>query len=583
MKLKNKVTYQLLPIILIIAILHAVSLYFYLSATTSNQSNNTFTTGQISIIILISSTSIFLLSIAALTIFRLSIDKYFNKTIDYITEFIVDFGENRTLAQPKNLAEIEEMASISECLNFLQSRVNIHQKTMEKLAFYDTLTGLPNKQFLKQELKRMLASAKRRKNHLAVLSLDLNEFNAINDSMGFELGDLLLTEASKRMSRHLRDSDFIDRNEVRDIDEEIKDDKQLLARFTGAKFTLLLNDFDDPSSVSVVASRIIEGLSTPFNLKKHEVEVTTSIGIAIYPQDGEDVHSLLNSANYAMSEAKKVDQDSYQYYTSEMNAKASDRLKLEQGIRDALDNDELRLHLHPRIKLENMSVCGFEALVRWQHPELGLVMPGQFLPIAEETILICEVGNWVFDKVCQQIKICIDQGYEDIKMSVNLSKMQIYRGDTYNLLKTYMNLYGISGKNLEIEVTESGVFKDEKVAMLLLEKLRSLGISISLDDYGTGYSSLNFLQNAPIDTIKIDRSFISENSQKASGQKLLTSVIEIAKSLKFSTVASGIEQQSQIDFFKSIACDYVQGYYYSKPVPSDEMINFLTQWDGSKH
>jgi diguanylate cyclase (GGDEF)-like protein len=581
--LKNKVTYQLLPVIFIIALIHIVALYLYLVPNTEQQASITIQTDQVFLLVLCSSISIFLLSVIALVIFRSSIDKYFNKTIDYITEFIVDFGEHSKIDSDKRKSEIDEIESVTECLNFMRSRVNIHQKTMEKLAYYDSLTGLPNKQYLKQELKRMLAGARRRKSHLAVLSLDLNEFKTINDSMGFDCGDLLLTEASKRMSRHLRDNDFIDRNEVNETNINIEGDNNLLARFTGAKFTLLLNDIDDPSSVSIVASRILEGMSIPFKLNKHEVEVTTSIGISIYPQDGRDVDGLLKAASYAMSEAKKVDEDSYQYYTDEMNAAASKRLKLEQDLRDALDNNELRLHLHPRIKLENMKVCGFEALVRWQNPELGLVMPGEFLPLAEETILICEIGNWVFDKVCQQIKLCLEEGIEDIKVSVNLSKMQIYRGDTYNLLKTYMDLYGVSGKHLEIEVTESGVFDDEKVAMKLLEELRSLGISISLDDFGSGYSSLRFLQNAPIDTIKIDRRFVSENSHKTSGQQLLTSVMEIAKNLNFSTVASGIEVKEQIDFFKSIKCDYVQGYYYSEPIPSDDMVDFLVQWNKTEH
>jgi len=565
LKLKNKLSLAFFPYVLIFAVLQGAALYFYLEPSLNQQT--------VIEIALVSSVSTVVLITFLLLIIRHNVSAYFDNILNYINEFISSVTGGNNEDDPP-LFEVEETNHLKKRLSNLKNRVSIHQKTMEKMAFYDSLTGLPNKEFLKQELKRMLSSAKRRKSFLAVLFLDLDEFKDVNDSLGHDVGDLLLAEASKRMQHLLRGSDYIEKNGTPDDEPS----SSLLARLAGDEFTLLLTDIEEPEIVSVVAQRVIDGLAMPFSLKQHEVQVSASIGIAVYPQDGTKVEELLKNADYAMFEAKKSGKNNFQFYTQEMNDIAYKRKTMESNIHRALEENEFALHFHPRIELNKRQVVGFEALLRWRSPGVGIIAPDKFLPVAEETILICEIGNWVFDQVCRQIKLWVDNGYPDIRVSINLSTMQIYRGDTYNLLKTYMALYGISGKNLEIEVTEPGIFKDEKNATELLNKLRELGITIALDDFGTGYSSISCLQNLPLDVLKIDRSMLSMDAKEESSKQLLKSVIDIAHNFGLTTVASGLEREHQVDFVHSVECDFVQGYYFSKPIPSDEIIEFMDNW-----
>mgnify|MGYP000258701216 CR=1 FL=1 len=582
MTLLKKLISSVLPFAVIIVVLQAVGVFFYLSAIdgieiTSGSSLSEPVLFEIVLVgLILSLVAVGLLAFVCGQFFN----KYFDKSFDFINAYIKSIGDGH--APPKiDGAQAEEVVGVISSLEEMRKTVNIHQKSMEKLAYYDKLTGLPNREFLQQELKIMISSAKRRNKHFAVLYLDLDEFKIINDSLGHDIGDLVLAEVSKRLQELLRGSDVINRKKQSDSDTPEEDGKGMVARLAGDEFTLLLGDIEDPSDVAVIAKRILEKIADSFIVQQHDVSVSASIGVAIYPQDGEDDVSLLRNADYAMLEAKKQGKNHYTYYTEEMNVIAARRAKMEASIRSALEHNEFNLHFHPRVEPNGHKVVGFEALIRWQHPELGFVVPSEFIPLAEETILICEIGNWVFESVCIQLRHLIDSGFPDIKVSVNLSTMQIHRGDTYNILKTYMNLYNIPGKNFELEVTEAGVLKDEKLAIDLLNKFRDLGISIALDEFGTGYSSISFLQNLPIDVVKIDRSFISENEENYSSRQLFKSVIGIAKNLDLVTVANGIEHEHQLSIVKEVNCDFVQGYYYSKPIPSDEILQFLQTWENT--
>ncbi|MFT7129697.1 MAG: putative signal transduction protein with EAL and GGDEF domain [Gammaproteobacteria bacterium] len=580
MKLLKKLISTVFPFTVIVVIVQAICIFLYLSAIDGVEvaPNESLSEPVIFEIVLVG--LIFSLLAIGLLAFVLvqSFNKYFDKSFVFINAYIKSIGDGHAPPKFLGVAPIEEVVDVVASLEEMRKTVNIYQKSMEKLAYYDKLTGLPNREFLQQELKMMISSAKRRKTHFAVMYLDLDEFKIINDSLGHGVGDLVLAEVSKRLQELLRGSDVINCKKQSDSDESVESTKGVVARLAGDEFTLLLGDIEDPSDVSIIAERILVRMSDSFVLQQHDITVSASVGIAIYPQDGDDEVSLLRHADYAMLESKKQGKNLFTYYTDEMNVVASRRMKMEKNIREALQNKEFILHFHPRIEPHSRKVVGLEALIRWHHPELGFIVPDQFIPLAEETILICEIGNWVFESVCLQIRHLIDNGYPDVRVSINLSTMQIHRGDTLNILKTYMKLYDISGKNLELEVTEAGMLKDEKVAVDLLNQFRELDISIALDEFGTGYSSISFLQKLPIDVLKIDRCFISDSKENDSDRQLFESVVGIAKNLNLVTVANGVEDEQQLAFIKEVKCDYVQGYCYSEPIPSGDILQFMQFW-----
>jgi len=573
LKLQDKLLLSVIPVSIGCSIAQGAGTFWYYTTVKTNDTLSKSMPMESAIdFALFSSFTTFCAVLLTLLIVRINVSLFFLQRIDKVKDIMHDIGENGGGAEDIEPQENDEIGEIYHSLEKMKRNLDISHKSMKKLAYFDKLTGLPNRASLQQELLTSLSAAKRKNEHFAVIFLDLDNFKEVNDTLGHKVGDLLLIEVSVRIKKQLRGSDFIVREEL----GEPNTGKSLLARLAGDEFTLLINEIEGPNAASKVAQRVLDGLSHPFIIEQNEIHMGASMGIAIYPQDGVEADELLKNADLAMFEAKNSGKNNFEFFTKAMSAIAFQRLSMENSIRKALDKQEFILYFHPRIALEDESIVGFEALIRWESPELGFIMPSQFIPIAEESMLICEIGYWVIDNTCQHIKYWKENGYPDIQVSINLSSMQIYRGDTYNMLKTLMSLYDIEGKNLEIEVTESHILDNEEISIEFINKLRSLGVTIALDDFGTGYSSLRYLQKLPIDVLKIDRSFIIDIEENKSTKQLLKSIFDIANSLDIVTVASGVENYTQINFIKDLQCDFVQGYYYSQPLPAEEAFTYLS-------
>lgn len=487
-----------------------------------------------------------------------------------LRDVVNEIGSGNLHPAAKLTSDTDEFSDLYQSVDLMRSNLESSYKNIARMAYFDELTGLPNRTTLRQQLNQMISASSRTEIHFAVVFIDLDNFKNINDTLGHDIGDLLLQETGKRIQKNLRINDYVARQEARDENQ-----RTLLARQGGDEFILLISQFKTPEAVDRSVNRVLRALSQPFEFHQKEVSISASIGIAIYPQDGINAEELLKNADLAMYDAKENGKNSISFYTQEMNVIAFQRHQLERNLKTALDNDEFSLHYQPRISVQGESLDGFEALIRWENLTMGVVSPAQFIPVAEESMLICEIGFWVLDTACAQIKKWVDLGYSDICVSINLSPVQIYRGDTFNMIKTVLSYHGISGQNLEIEITESGLLKDEAIAIAFLENVRSLGVRVALDDFGTGYSSLSYLRKLPIDILKIDRSFVIDVVADADTAIVFESIIGLAKKLKLKTVSEGVETAEQLKFVQQVECDFVQGYYYSRPLPQQEALLFL--------
>jgi diguanylate cyclase (GGDEF)-like protein len=432
-----------------------------------------------------------------------------------------------------------------------------YQEELEHQANYDALTGLPNRSLLHDRLKQAVFT-QRAAHPIAVVFIDLDHFKLINDSLGHSLGDTLLTTIAERLNSIVRDGDTV-------------------ARLGGDEFVLILADQTKGDVVFRVMQRILNAISEPMVLGGHELCITCSAGVSVYPQDGPDVESLLKNADAAMYQAKERGRNNFQFYTSEMNAHANERLALEHSLRKALERNELLLHYQPKVDLATGRIVGAEALVRWLHSDWGVIQPDRFIPIAEDTGLIVPIGEWVLRNACIQNREWQDAGLPAVSISVNLSARQ-FRQET--LVKTVEKILletGLAAEHLEMELTESVVMHDAEAAVSILHGLKSLGVRLSVDDFGTGYSSLSYLMRLPIDTLKIDRTFVQDIDTQGQAEGVLAhAIISLARSLKLKVVAEGVETAAQLNFLRSHHCDEAQGFYFSKPLPADEYARMLT-------
>jgi diguanylate cyclase (GGDEF)-like protein/PAS domain S-box-containing protein len=434
------------------------------------------------------------------------------------------------------------------------------------LAYNDPLTKLPNRQAFKERVIQAIKLAKQ-KNHIgAVLYLDLDEFKRINDILGHDVGDMLLTQVTRRLESHVRSDDFVCRN---------GEGEWNLARLGGDEFTVLLEEIQDPLIAGDIAKRVKDSIVGSYNLKGHEVYVTPSIGIALFPKDGSNVDELLKNADTAMYYAKRVGKNNYQFYSEKMNAAAVNRLKLESKLRNALVSEEFALVYQPQIDINTNEIVSAEALLRWFQPELGMISPIEFIPIAEETGMIIELGEWVLNQACRQNKIWQNAGYNPIRIAVNLSSIQFMQKDLVSTVSTALKDNDLNPRYLELEITESIIMRNINDTISTLNSFKEMDIGISVDDFGTGYSSLSYLKRLPLDTLKIDRSFVKDIPDDEEGMKIASAIIAMAKKLGLGVVAEGVESESHLDFLKEHGCDKAQGYHISKPVPADEMIEML--------
>jgi diguanylate cyclase (GGDEF)-like protein len=445
------------------------------------------------------------------------------------------------------------------------------EERIRQLAYFDAVTGLPNRQSFVREVRRAMRQARRANKSLAVLYVDLDRFKRINDTFGHSVGDALLKAVATRLAACVRPSDFL---AFAVDDDDAPPTGARVARLGGDEFVVLLTDLDVPEEAGLVATRIRQALSGPFTFETRQFVVTPSIGIALYPRDGTDVESLLTRADTAMYQAKDV-RNTVRFYVSAMDAKTLDRLRLEEELRQAIKDQQLCLHFQPKHSLRDGAVVGAEALLRWHHPERGWVAPGQFIPLAEESGLIVPLGEWVINEACRQLQQWQQRGLPVLKLAINISAEQVARSDVPNTTLKAIWKHGIRPQALELEITETLLMQDVKAARAMMGALKDAGASLAIDDFGTGYSSLSYLRQFPVDTLKIDRSFVQNAHASEDDAVICEAIIAMGKKLKLTVVAEGVELEEQRAFLKAAGCDQAQGFLYSKPLPAAEFEAYL--------
>ncbi len=431
-----------------------------------------------------------------------------------------------------------------------EKRQMVNQLT--QLAYYDPLTQLPNRILFLDRLNVALAKAQRNGEVLAVMFLDLDRFKLVNDMMGHVMGDSLLKDVAVRLSKCIRQSDTI-------------------ARLGGDEFTVIVPRINDPKDAAKIAKKILDAIQMPFSVNGHQFHVSASIGIAVFPQDGQDAESLMKHADMAMYQAKEQDLNSYRFFTAELNNKIVERLALEHSLRKSLDKMDFILYYQPQVNIATGRIEGVEALIRWNHPEHGIILPEEFIHLAEDSGLIVPISEWVLRTACSQIKTWHDAGFPSIKVSVNICPYQFRRKDLTNLVSQVLEETGLRPDLLEVEITESVTMNDADYTVQVLGDLRNMGVRIALDDFGTGYSSLNYLKCFPINTLKIDQSFIKDVLINSEDAAIVTTIIAMAKNLNLNVIAEGVETSEQLRFLLEKECEKMQGYYFSKPVPPAEL------------
>lgn len=446
----------------------------------------------------------------------------------------------------------------------------LNEDKIRRLAYFDTLTGMPNRQNFLERLDHELLRARREEHQVALLFLDLDGFKRVNDTLGHSAGDYLLQAVSERLKEKLRGGDFISRPALDELGVH-------LARLGGDEFTVVLPDLEDTQVVGAIAGRMQSLLSQPFQIGPQEVTVTSSIGVAIFPGDGDDAAALLKHADTAMYHAKAQGRNNWQRYDPSLTSDAILRLTLENDIRKGLERNEFQLFYQPQVLARDGTIVGVEALIRWQHPEHGLVSPADFIPVAEESGLIIPLGDWVLLTACRQVMAWQQRGLVTPRVAVNVSARQVRSSDFIRRVAAIIDETGIRAEQVELELTESVLMDPDARRIDGLSRLRSIGVHFSIDDFGTGYSSLSYVKRFPISMLKIDQSFVRELPNSANDAGITTAIIAMARSLELEVIAEGVETPAQVAFLQALACDKLQGYLFSRPLPADEAERVLRQ------
>jgi diguanylate cyclase (GGDEF)-like protein/PAS domain S-box-containing protein len=434
------------------------------------------------------------------------------------------------------------------------------EQELRYLANYDTLTGLPNRALLSERLGRAIVRARRQETRVAVLFLDLDRFKDINDSMGHAAGDRLLKAAATRLQATVSASDTV-------------------ARLGGDEFTVVLEDVESLVAVERMARDILIAFTAPLELdERHDVSITPSLGISLYPDHALVPTDLLKFADTAMYQAKAEGRNTYQIYNETMDTEARQRAAIISALRKAIERNEFRLMFQPRMSLADGSVTGVEALLRWKSAELGEISPSVFVPLAEESGLILSMGEWVLRAACQQLKDWRRQGFNDISIGINVSVLQLLRGNLPVFLSEQLRHFGLPAERIELEVTESMVMQNAQQATAVLNELRQLGVSLAIDDFGTGYSSLVYLKRLPIDTLKIDKEFIDDLTRDADDEAITSTIITMGHSLGLNVIAEGVETEAQLNFLRDHGCDEIQGHWLSRPMEGADCLAFVRSW-----
>ncbi len=430
------------------------------------------------------------------------------------------------------------------------------EEKLEELSFYDPLTHLPNRVLFYDRLSVGISIAKREKHQLAVLMIDLDRFKVINDSLGHNIGDELLELIAKRFLTLGRESDTV-------------------ARLGGDEFAILLPELKSAEDASVVAQNVIDALLAPFSLEEHNINIGASIGISIFPCDGADVNGLVKRAELALYKAKEQGRNNYQYFSQELQDAVFDQLEMEDEMRHAIENEEFTLFFQPKISLATNKITGMEALVRWIHPEKGLIPPDRFIPLAEESGLIIPLGEWILQTACRETADWVKRYDDSLVVAVNLSAKQFKADNLLETIQKTLHDYRLDPKNIELEITESCVMEDVEGALQTMKDFRENHLKLAIDDFGTGYSSLGYLKQFPMSTLKIDRSFVMDLTTDSDDAAIVEVVILLAEKLGLEVVAEGVETEAQLEFLRLQGCQYVQGYLLSRPLPAEEFEQFL--------
>jgi len=467
------------------------------------------------------------------------------------TEFPVDISLG-PLQTDKGRLIISAVRDISERKEF-ESRI-LHQAT------HDALTDLPNRVMFREHVAHAMLHATRSEKLMAVLFLDLDGFKNINDTLGHEAGDELLRAVTGRLVGVLRQDD-------------------LIGRQGGDEFTILLQGFRIVQDIVYIVEKLLGAIAEPFVLGSNEMHVTASIGVTVFPFDDNEVESLLRNADTAMYQAKEAGKNCFRFYTAEMNAAMCERMEIENGLRHALEQGQFSLHYQPQTSIESGRVVGVEALLRWHHPELGMIPPAKFIPVAEESGMIVPIGEWVLRTACRQAKAWEAAGLPRLKVAVNLSARQFRQSNLLEMIGQVLQETGLDPQSgmLELELTESMVMRNVEESVVTLNSMHQMGLQLSIDDFGTGYSSLSYLKRFPINTLKIDQSFVRDITSDPEDAAIAVAIVDLAHSLKLNVVAEGVETREQLDFLSAISCNEAQGYYFSRPLAPDALEKFLRE------
>jgi diguanylate cyclase (GGDEF)-like protein/PAS domain S-box-containing protein len=431
-------------------------------------------------------------------------------------------------------------------------------KTLElsHRAQHDFLTDLPNRVLLNDRINQAISFAERYSKQLAVMFVDLDYFKKINDAFGHAIGDKLLQSVATRLVSCVRRSDTV-------------------SRLGGDEFAVLLSQVERAEDAVFIAKKILSALAAPYSVDQKRLDINASIGVSTYPGDGQDAETLIQKADTAMYDAKKLGRNSYQFFKADMQARVLERLRLESGLRSALGRDELRLNYQPKIDLKTGEITGVEALLRWHHPDRGLIPPSQFIPIAEESGLIVPIGQWVLLEACRQARAWMDAGLPPVRVAVNVSALQFMAKDFLSSVRAVLISTGVDPHNLELELTETVLMQDAESAVDKLHALKAIGVQLAVDDFGIGYSSFSYLRRFPLDALKVDRTFIKDLSADAGAATIVTAMINIGKSLHHRVIAEGVETREQVDFLQKQGCGEGQGYFFCHPVIAEKFAQFL--------
>lgn len=432
------------------------------------------------------------------------------------------------------------------------------EEQIEFMAYHDALTGLPNRMLAKDHMELVISYADRAKAKAALMFLDLDNFKTINDTLGHFFGDALLKQVAARLRECVRSTDTISRQ-------------------GGDEFLIVLADIHDSDTVTAISEKILERLADYFEIEGHELSISISIGVAVYPDDADDFDTLLKKADTAMYNAKEAGRNTYRFFTDQMNVNALESLHLRGNLRRALERNEFSLHYQPQISLASGGIIGAEALIRWNHPELGMIAPGRFIPIAEESGLIVQIGEWVLREACRQAAAWQQAGLPELLIAVNLSAVQFRRGDLERSVTQALTESGCDPTLLELELTESILIQNPENVLQTVKRLKALGVKFSVDDFGTGYSSLAYLKRFAVDKLKIDQSFIRDLTNEPENAAIVRAIVQMARSLNLKTIAEGVEDEQALAFLRLHHCDEAQGYYFARPLPADEFERYLAQ------